>query len=163
MIKNTWTPIRVDHRSESRPPQKKAAVALPSEDWPGTPPLIFTSRGVLNLNDQDPKIQTILRNTFHKVNGDILYRNAFPDVGERLKYSRSALYSICKQLKYAAIAQRLGNDEAYSKEIAKVVRHSSHATMSITDVFRRMRVGPRLVAVLNRRLFPRVSILSTSK
>ncbi|KAJ7939015.1 hypothetical protein B0H13DRAFT_2301219 [Mycena leptocephala] len=99
---------------------KKAAVALPSEDWPGTPSLIFTSRGVLNLNDQDPKIQTILRNTFHKVNGDILYLNAFPDVGERLKYSRSALYSICKQLKYAAIAQRLGNDEAYSKEIAKV-------------------------------------------
>ncbi|KAJ7750303.1 hypothetical protein B0H16DRAFT_858512 [Mycena metata] len=111
-------PSGPSRQAEAR--QLKADVTLPSTAWPDTPPLTFTARGVLNLNSQASRIQHLLRQTFVKVTGDILLVNAFPDVGERLKYSRDALNSVSKSLGYAAITERLRKDDVYSKEIAKV-------------------------------------------
>ncbi|KAJ7750300.1 hypothetical protein B0H16DRAFT_1843494 [Mycena metata] len=104
-------PSGPSRQAEAR--QLKADVTLPSTAWPDTPPLTFTARGA-------SRIQHLLRQTFVKVTGDILLVNAFPDVGERLKYSRDALNSVSKSLGYAAITERLRKDDVYSKEIAKV-------------------------------------------
>ncbi|KAJ7503584.1 hypothetical protein B0H11DRAFT_2273760 [Mycena galericulata] len=98
----------------------KAAVALPSSGWPTTPALVFTNRGVLNLSAQDSRIQTLIRNSFIKINGDALFHNGFPDFGDRLKYARDGLYLTSKKLGYNDIGARLIADEMYSKEIAKV-------------------------------------------
>ncbi|KAJ7096863.1 hypothetical protein C8R44DRAFT_370642 [Mycena epipterygia] len=100
----------------------KAAVALSptSSGWPDTPALVFTGRGVLNLGSQNPLIQTLIRTSFTKIIGDALFRHAFPDIGDRLQYARDGLYATCQKLGYEAISERLLDDEAYSKEIAKV-------------------------------------------
>ncbi|KAJ6562908.1 hypothetical protein B0H10DRAFT_2239836 [Mycena sp. CBHHK59/15] len=76
----------------------KVEAATPSASFPGTPPL----------------------KTFVKVTGDALFINAFPDVGDRLKYCRTALLSISKEIGYSEIRQRLKADETYSKEMARV-------------------------------------------
>ncbi|KAJ6626520.1 hypothetical protein B0H10DRAFT_523196 [Mycena sp. CBHHK59/15] len=92
----------------------------PSSNWPNTPALQFTPRGVLNLLSQDPTIRDLIRCTFTKITGDALFINAFPDVGDRLKYARDALYSIGKDLGLREICERLKVDEVYSKEISRV-------------------------------------------
>ncbi|KAJ6608756.1 hypothetical protein B0H10DRAFT_2226574 [Mycena sp. CBHHK59/15] len=98
----------------------KVEAATPSASFPGTPPLVFNSRNVLNLLAQHPSITNLIQKTFVKVTGDALFINAFPDVGDRLKYCRTALLSISKEIGYSEIRQRLKADETYSKEMARV-------------------------------------------
>ncbi|KAJ7140542.1 hypothetical protein C8R43DRAFT_1131478 [Mycena crocata] len=125
-------------RSQTR--QRKAEVALPSPSWPYTPTLIFTTRGVLNLNDQAPPIQAILRGTFTKVIGDSLFVNGFADVGDRLQYACDGLYSVARKLGYVEICKRLKKDTVYSRELAKVAdarwtdvrRHFKHTAIPAT-------------------------------
>lgn len=54
--------------------------------------------------------------------GDSFFDNAFPDLGERYKYSQNALVACAKDLKYPAIRDRLKKDNDYSLELAKIVR-----------------------------------------
>ncbi|KAJ6557129.1 hypothetical protein B0H10DRAFT_2370749 [Mycena sp. CBHHK59/15] len=98
----------------------KVEAATPSASFPGTPPLVFNSRNVLNLLAQHPSITNLIQKTSVKVTGDALFINAFPDVGDRLKYCRTALLSISKEIGYSEIRQHLKADETYSKEMARV-------------------------------------------
>ncbi|KAJ7117695.1 hypothetical protein C8R44DRAFT_879249 [Mycena epipterygia] len=110
----TGKPWRTEARS------MKEAVTLPSPGWPTTPTLVFTHRGVLNIGAQDPRIQTLIRNSFNTITGDALFFNDFPDIGDRLQYARNGIYSTSKTLGYTDITARLLDDDVYSKEIAKV-------------------------------------------
>ncbi|KAJ7939071.1 hypothetical protein B0H13DRAFT_1851241 [Mycena leptocephala] len=130
----------------------KAAVALSPmlSGWPDAPALLFTRRGVLNLGDQDPLIQNLIHNSFSKIIGDALFRNAFPDIGDRLQYSRDGLYATSQKLIYEAISERLLNDEAYSKAYILPLLILSYAL----TIFRPMGAGLILGAPSKLRLSP---------
>ncbi|KAJ6623013.1 hypothetical protein B0H10DRAFT_1944309 [Mycena sp. CBHHK59/15] len=105
----------------SKAQESRAAVQAESEKWPDTPPLRFTNRGVMNLLDQDDVIIRIIRTAFTKVIGDALFRDAFPDIGDQLKYARDALYSVSKELCMPHIRVRIKEDNSYATELGKVV------------------------------------------
>ncbi|KAJ6599451.1 hypothetical protein B0H10DRAFT_1959126 [Mycena sp. CBHHK59/15] len=109
------------HGRRSKARESRAAVQAESEKWPDTPPLRFTNRGVMNLLDQDDAIIRIIRTAFTKVIGDALFRDAFPDIGDRLKYARDALYSVSKELCMPHIRVRIKEDNNYATELGKVV------------------------------------------
>ncbi|KAJ6576293.1 hypothetical protein B0H10DRAFT_1963535 [Mycena sp. CBHHK59/15] len=105
----------------SKARESRAAVQAESEKWPDTPPLRFTNRGVMNLLDQDDAIIRIIRTAFTKVIGNALFRDAFPDIGDRLKYARDALYSVSKELCMPHIRVRIKEDNNYATELGKVM------------------------------------------
>lgn len=87
--------------------------------------LVLNARSKVGLNTQSPHIQSLLRRTNFKVRGDALFINAFPDVGESIKYARDALSKCSKNIPgLEEVHQRIKTDQGYADQLAFVVRFS---------------------------------------
>lgn len=120
------------HNSDTRPPSHPSASLVPVQRWPDITAIVLNTRGQIGLKAQSPHIKAMLLRAILKVKGDALFVNAFPDVGESIKYARDALYACSKVSGLEEIRKRIKNDLEYAEQLAAVVCSSiaSHHPIS---------------------------------
>lgn len=94
-----------------------------TEQWSTCTELVYNRRGRISLTHQSHDIQELLQMAIKKFRGDILFVNAFPELGDRVKYTRDALLDSAKALELYNIQDRLKVDKHYAKELAYIVCH----------------------------------------
>ena len=108
----------------SQPPKirrKNNTQSLDDKNWPSDTHLFNIKGKHIPLLQQDPRIQAVLRVAIEELMGDLLFENAFPDNGERVRFSRDAVIRAGKSLHHDNMVDRLKNDIGYLERVAKVV------------------------------------------
>lgn len=101
-----------------------------STSWSSATDLVFNNRGEVALKAQSVPIKELLHKVIYKMRGDTLFNSAFLDVGNRIQYSRQALYRCARDLGLVDVKNRIKDDQSYSRYLATIVRHSSFDSSS---------------------------------
>lgn len=108
-----------------------------SPSWPSFTNLIVSAGGKVNLTLQNHEIKCVLRKTFPKANGFIIFVDAYPSQSECFTMIHSSLLKSAGEIadmgnnphiaaRYVTVRDRLKIDEKYWRALAKIVRTVVH-------------------------------------
>lgn len=89
--------------------------------WPPSTHIIYNNRGYLPIKAQSEGVRALLHNAIIRFKGDALFVHAFPEIRDRIKYTRDTLYNCAKELKLSDIKIRLKEDKLYAGALAALV------------------------------------------
>ncbi|KAF8328024.1 hypothetical protein F5887DRAFT_1083333 [Amanita rubescens] len=109
----------------------EADSAFEPVEWPSFTLIRYNETGKINLTKQQLELKLVLRRAITIIEGQIIFENAFPDLGKRAIWKRKALLeavsyvmhmpNTAAQRKYVAIKDRLKEDSEYVSELSKVL------------------------------------------
>ncbi|KAG1847437.1 hypothetical protein C8R48DRAFT_779159 [Suillus tomentosus] len=124
--KPTWcTPDKVDDTT-SGPPADDEAVSARSirsreDDWLPSCRIVYSSSGKVNLTEQQPHIQDLLRASITCLHEHILFENAYLDLQQRRKIMADILLSCAKDgEEFVDVRKRLTKDAKYVRALSSV-------------------------------------------
>lgn len=125
--KPTWrTPDKVDDATSDGPPADDEAVSARSirsreDDWLPSCRIVYSSSGKVNLTEQQPHIQDMLRASITSIHEHILFENAYLDLQQRRKIMADILLSCAKDgEEFIDVRKRLTKDAKYVRALASV-------------------------------------------
>ncbi|KAF8351510.1 hypothetical protein F5887DRAFT_1069211 [Amanita rubescens] len=102
-----------------------------SVEWPAFTLIRYNETGKINLTKQQIELKLVLRRAITIVEGQIIFENAFADLGRRAVWKRKALLEATSYVmnmpntaakrKYVIIKNRLKEDSEYVSELSKVL------------------------------------------
>ncbi|KAG1738095.1 uncharacterized protein EDB91DRAFT_1347702 [Suillus paluster] len=120
--KPTWcTPNKVDDTTSDGPPADDEAVSARSirsckDDWLPSCRIMYSASGKVNITEQQPHIQDMLRASITCLHKHILFENAYLDLQQRRKIMADILLSCAKDgedSEFVDVRKRLMKDAKY--------------------------------------------------
>lgn len=92
------------------------------EDWPASCRIIFSTSGKVNLTDQQPHMQNMLRAAITRILEYLVFENSYPDLELRRKITGDILLACTDERpEFEAVKSRLMKDPKYVRALASVV------------------------------------------
>ncbi|KAH7903743.1 hypothetical protein BJ138DRAFT_1120086 [Hygrophoropsis aurantiaca] len=95
--------------------------ARSEEDWPVTARIHYSSTGKVNLTEQQPHIQDMLRSAIKATHQHLTFEDAYPDLDKRRKMApRLLLDCTDDRPAFSAVRERIKRDAKYVRVLAAV-------------------------------------------
>ncbi|KAG0692584.1 hypothetical protein DFH29DRAFT_1084643 [Suillus ampliporus] len=124
--KPIWrTPEEVDHTISDGPPADEQvsakSVRSHEEAWPAPCRIVYSNSGKVNLTDQQPHIQDMIRASITSLQKHLLFENVYPELQQRRKLMADILMSCTKDgEEFVAVRKRLAKDPKYVRALSSV-------------------------------------------